>query len=344
MGLARLLLAAVVAGDHFFLNVLSPHGFGPRGVDQFVWLNAGFAVMLFYVISGFLISFVLASKYTEPFAFYRSRFIRIFSLYWPLLAVVVLIFPPDGRQDLLDHLSAVTIFGGDWLTALRHNPFPGTLGPAWSIATELTFYAVAPFVLRSLGVTLALFAASLGLRFWLQGVEGLPLVWLYQFPPVALWCFLSGDLARRAAERWAPVKDIWPLFLLMSVFALRQTMNTGSLVSPWFVVMILAFALTLPGLFAATKDNRAMNALGDLSYPLYLVHLSVMLAIFVPIAPQFLAGRDVDGAILLVAGFGVACIVASIAAHFVLEKPTAHIMRALADLRYSSGAVKTPLD
>jgi peptidoglycan/LPS O-acetylase OafA/YrhL len=46
--------------------------------------NAGFAVMYFYIISGFLISFVLAHKYPASVsgtaAFYRSRFTRIFSL------------------------------------------------------------------------------------------------------------------------------------------------------------------------------------------------------------------------------------------------------------------------
>jgi peptidoglycan/LPS O-acetylase OafA/YrhL len=40
------------------------------------------------------------------------------------------------------------------------------------------------------------------------------------------------------------------------------------------------FALALPSVFAATKNNRLSNWLGDLTYPLYLTHHMTMSALF----------------------------------------------------------------
>jgi hypothetical protein len=76
VGFLRLILALAVARYHFFLNVINKHGYA-GGFSKWVWLNGGFAVMLFNVISGFLMSYVLANKYPPTsggnWAFYRSR-------------------------------------------------------------------------------------------------------------------------------------------------------------------------------------------------------------------------------------------------------------------------------
>src|SRR5258708_17904710 len=43
---------------------------------------------------------------------------------------------------------------------------------------------------------------------------------------------------------------------------------------------VVLFALALPGIFEATKNNRVSNWLGDLTYPLYLTHYMTMSALF----------------------------------------------------------------
>src|SRR6187200_1979229 len=95
MGGVRLFLALVVASDHLRLVILQPMQLDVRPLWH-LGMNAGFAVMFFYMISGFLISMVLHQKYTATprytLAFYRSRFIRIFSLYWPLAAICFYLF------------------------------------------------------------------------------------------------------------------------------------------------------------------------------------------------------------------------------------------------------------
>jgi hypothetical protein len=43
MGLIRLILALIVAGDHFTLIILGDK----HGIQQWIFMNAGFAVMFF---------------------------------------------------------------------------------------------------------------------------------------------------------------------------------------------------------------------------------------------------------------------------------------------------------
>jgi peptidoglycan/LPS O-acetylase OafA/YrhL len=87
MGVLRLFLALVVALSHLQNQYLQPG----HGIDVdwhwFLGVNAGFAVMWFYMISGFLMSTVLSDKYPSSLSgtlsFYTARGVRIFSLYWP---------------------------------------------------------------------------------------------------------------------------------------------------------------------------------------------------------------------------------------------------------------------
>ncbi|HET9395217.1 MAG TPA: hypothetical protein VFO36_04095, partial [Nitrospiraceae bacterium] len=62
MGLIRLFLALVVAVDHWRVIVLNEKSIFLDDVVKFGF-NAGYAVMFFYVISGFLITYTLTRNY-----------------------------------------------------------------------------------------------------------------------------------------------------------------------------------------------------------------------------------------------------------------------------------------
>src|SRR5580658_6106669 len=99
MGAVRLFLALVVAFDHSRSFCLFPHQLD-LPVFYALGFNAGYAVMYFYIISGFLISFVLRHKYNHAgvAAFYESRFIRIFSLYWPIALITLVCIHEAGER------------------------------------------------------------------------------------------------------------------------------------------------------------------------------------------------------------------------------------------------------
>jgi peptidoglycan/LPS O-acetylase OafA/YrhL len=337
MGLVRLFLALVVAGDHFYVRVVNQLTGGTRGVDQYLSLNGGFAVMLFYCLSGFLISYILAHKYSDDApgtrGFYKSRFLRIFPLYWAMLAFSLLLV--DRPQGTLDTLVSLTVIGGDWVRAFRdypaeHNSFGSVLGQAWSIGAELTFYAMAPWLLRSLRVSLLAFGGSLALRLWLQSRYGFHQAWTYHFFPSALCFFLAGHLARVAGDCWprAAVR-IGPTMLALAAVSTYLTLGSGNWISPWFYVMIGAFAASLPWLFSVTKDNRVMNYLSDLSYPLYLGHLILVAAIGAPPwLAGWLAGRylGVPGDLIGLALFSLVVTAGAALLYAAVERPCRRMM------------------
>jgi peptidoglycan/LPS O-acetylase OafA/YrhL len=348
VGAIRLFLACGVVFGHAERGIL--HNVGLTA-DRAWWLSlvGGRAVIFFYIISGFLISYALHEKYPATaagtLAFFRSRFLRIFPLWWVLLIVCLLInIPPWPTTHPLATLSfATALFGTDWIVAFWAYPlgyqdvFPHALGVGWTLGAELTFYLIAPWVLRSPKTALFLFLLSamvrLGVAMTLPAKAGtVYIIWSYVFFPATLMFFLLGHFANVIGRSLRPGAAI-------SVAALALAAMFSWLDSPPITVdrlpaylSCLCFAAALPGVFAATKDGRLFNFLGDLTYPLYLTHTMTMAALFGAwgfagpfghflIAKAALFGSPaLDGAFLIAAILCVALLVATLA-HFAIERP-----------------------
>jgi peptidoglycan/LPS O-acetylase OafA/YrhL len=84
MGAIRLFLAFAVLQSHVRTFILVPNQIYVNNTLGLV-INGGYAVMFFFVISGFLMSFVLEGKYDRTGGtgdFYRARAARIYPLWW----------------------------------------------------------------------------------------------------------------------------------------------------------------------------------------------------------------------------------------------------------------------
>ena len=77
MGSVRTLLAVAVVFAHSY---------------GFIFVGGRLAVQLFYVISGFLISYILveARTYCTVSNFYINRFLRLFPIYWCVALTTVI--------------------------------------------------------------------------------------------------------------------------------------------------------------------------------------------------------------------------------------------------------------
>jgi peptidoglycan/LPS O-acetylase OafA/YrhL len=278
MGLLRLFLAIVVAAGHL-ASLLFPDTADWRERMLF-GINGGAAVMMFFVVSGFLMSYVLDRKYAADtvgtLAFYRARFLRIYPLWWTMLAVVV-IFLQHGwmNHPFIDIASTVTLIGSDLRTAFADYPhqyatFPDALGLGWSLAVEVSFYLVAPFLLRSTRAAIIVFLAfsiSRAVVTWVQPDPGAWWSLNYLFFPHLLPFFLMGHFARLIWTRLQLPTIVGPLLLAATALAFWKGSGTH-----YATAAVACFALSLPPIFAMTKDIRWMNFCGDLTYPLYLVH------------------------------------------------------------------------
>jgi peptidoglycan/LPS O-acetylase OafA/YrhL len=361
MGALRLFLALVVVGGHVRLNVLEPAGIPMSWATTFGF-NAGYALMHFYVISGFLISTALAGKYppdlTGTLAFWRGRFVRIFSLYWPMAAICLLVVPAAQRgfaaASPLERLSDVAILGLDW-RALAATAWPApppwtativSIEPSWSLGAELAFYLAAPWLLRSPGAAIAAAALSVGTRAVLVYAYGPGNTWTYLFWPSILVFFMLGHFARVAAERLELLREprvgLALLALALAATALRPptVWDTAR-----FWLIFLAFAAALPGVFLATRKSRLHAWLADLSYPVYLTH-SLVLTLFLTysgaaiVAPLGLSPAYAGAA--LFAGVSAATLCAAWLAHHALERPIGALLRRLTARTARAGTRASP--
>ncbi len=102
--------------------------------------------------------------------------------------------------------------------------------------------------------------------------------------------------------------------------------------TPRFWMSVLLFSLAVPGLFEATKGVRWMNALGDLSYPVYLVHTMVLVLIG-PWLIRYALPLDlldpVSAGYVSVAAFAVVTTLAAVLVHGFVEVPAARAMKAI---------------
>jgi len=225
MGSIRLLLALSVIASHCGLV------FGSSFVGGSV------AVQSFYIISGFYMTMILNEKYVGRNGSFRlfitNRFIRIFPIYWVVLAASVIFVAGMAwstgvpaqifnnyssiRTNIVPFtylsLSNVVIFGQDLAFFLGLNPGSGTIyftsdfwhthpplytflfiPQAWTLGLELTFYLIAPFILRKgIKTVVTLIILSFLVRLTLFDCLNLrndP--WNYRFFPSELMFFLLG--------------------------------------------------------------------------------------------------------------------------------------------------------
>jgi peptidoglycan/LPS O-acetylase OafA/YrhL len=147
-----------------------------------------------------------------------------------------------------------------------------TVPPAWSLGIELSFYFLAPYLLKLrshwlvMGTCLFLSAKIVAITMFHLGDP-----WTYRFFPFELGYFLLGALAfryRAALDHIVPQHVAkFVVYPFVIVFAAAQLpVPTPTLVYP------VTFALLLPLLFRTTASSKRDRWVGELSYPFYIFH------------------------------------------------------------------------
>ena len=301
MGLLRLALAAIVLWGHS-----SPANHTQLSLQS---------VETFFVISGFYME-LIKNKYPNNFEFYRSRFIRIFALYYVVLIPSIAFsayyngnpISDDNVKNFAMIFQNLFIFGQDFLRGLYYfdggiyfsnvanssplyNPF---LGQAWSIATELTFYLTVPFLLKLDTKKLTLIMlGSLWFRFqFLVNYQSLNQDGWYSLFPGELCFFLMGSLACRFYQNKSYEKFLryFEKFSLNNLYVAIIAVLFIGLIQPITVFSInnleavffipiyfpIIFALFIPFLFYISKNNKFDRYIGNLSYGVYVWHILVV--------------------------------------------------------------------
>ena len=331
----RALAATLVVFHHALDQLLAARALIPSQIGLI-------GVDLFFVISGFVMTYTAAVHRYAPGAFLARRAIRIVPLYWATTSLValLLIFAPSFTSN-----STFTL--GSYLQSLffipHVNPSTNAILPmlklGWTLNFEAFFYVCFALVigfgpiLRTTLLTLAfaiLFVAvallqpeAAPLRFWADTI-----IFEFIFGCVVAIAFLKGGLDKMHAAVWLGLllfgaaaivifsMEAQPAFFRFLMFGVPSA-------------LIVAACVALENRAATPWKNKALHFLGDASYSIYLTHAYVVVG-FRVLWQRLALPAEGWGPVLL---FAAACIVTALIAgsitHLVLEKPLTNGARRL---------------
>ena len=309
------------------LMVVAWHAMGQMGATGPMILQSGIEV--FFIVSGFVMWTISADDQQGPATFMMRRLVRVVPLYWGLTLFVATV---AGVAPGL--LQSIRLGGPPLAASLAFlawpNPTPGVglkplLIPGWTLNYEMAFYL--------------LVAASLWTKGWrrafgvLAVLSGLVLIGPLLPPTDTILHFytspLLGDFAigivLAILLRSAPARaNAWG----GAVFTLGLVgFAAGAVIDPLASRRLIGFGLPAGLLvFGAVLWERAadrpvckpLKALGDASYPLYLVHTLVLSALAQGWRRTPLSGLPFEAFVVL--GLAVS-IAVGLVLHIVLEKP-----------------------
>ncbi len=270
------------------------------------WLPGGFiGVDVFLVISGYLITTILLDKkakldYSLKNAlksFYFSRFKRIAPAYFLMLVCVSLVgailFLPSDLSIYKESLWQAALFKsnqffavfGDYFAPANHEQ---PLLHTWSLAVEIQFYVLAPFLILFLPIKvlkwifLGLLIGLTALAEYRLRVLGLKQATYYglfaRLPEFFAGCLVAiyaTSVLRRGSQTWL---SCFGLVLIFASAVLHPFLGPfpgfTALVPVAGAVLVLGYPPS--GAVAQLLTNKPMVWLGKISFSLYLWHWPVL--------------------------------------------------------------------
>lgn len=270
------------------------------------WLPGGFVgVDIFMVISGFLIGSILLHKKCKadysPIRtvgyFYSSRAQRIVPAYFGTLIVVSLLaavlFLPEDFSIFKEGLRKALWFNsnnyfanfGDYFAPANHEQ---PLLHTWSLAVEIQFYLIAPFIfllvpkrllswLLPLGIVICTAIAEYKLRMGIE--QAIYFSLLGRLPAFFLGGWASLHMSNRSGGK---NQGVWLTLLAFSLILLAVVWPRATGFFPGLAGLIPAVAAGLliwnnaQNKLTAILSCKTMVWIGTLSYSLYLWHWPVL--------------------------------------------------------------------
>jgi len=260
---------------------------GPGFAAKSVLLSSGrLGVDLFFAISGFLITSLLLRERRligdiSLGRFYFRRSLRIFPLYYAVLALYVVLMlavrhsSPAGGH-LFSNLPYFLTYTSNWFVAAS-SPF----GFAWSLATEEQFYCAWPWAVKYWGKWAPVAMAGLiGIavasgQHWLA-VTGFARVVLSQVAlPICAGVLLAHLLDEERGYNVAFRLLRWraaPLITILTALVLIALRVKGLLLAVAFALIVGSCVIREDHWLKPVLSSRGLVSVGAVSYGMYLLH------------------------------------------------------------------------
>ena len=267
---------------------MNPYLFGalqngePRGLDL-----AGYGVSIFFVLSGFLITYLLQTEKEIQAInikkFYLRRILRIWPLYYLYLVVVVAIMLVIGL-DLNFKLLMLYIFYAANIPFIFGQTIP-LLSHYWSLGVEEQFYLVWPWICKKvrpialfvLLLIILLISTKIALHFYFPDSLFESVLYAARFH-----CLLIGSLGAILFKQ----NKVWFLKLLdnklsqficwtILLFAAVNKFHIASVIDNEIISLVALFIMV--GQIKIKNrlvnlDKPVLNFLGKISYGIYVIH------------------------------------------------------------------------
>ncbi len=289
----RGIAAILVFVQHVVLYLRRKEGINPFFEKLTFWtvdfLDFGkIGVVLFFMLSGFLIPFSL-KKNTTVRNFLIKRFFRLYPVFWVsiLLGVVFLLNSPPSIKTILANITMVPeILGAKSI-----------IGIYWTLQIELIFYGfcvilfLANFlhkftgvILSSIGFLIIAFLASV-IRFYLQIKLPIALflalsLMFYGYVFKSYLLYTSGQFSFITSKNKVFVK-VFPIvfclvMLAISFLAYNKNYGHNEVWYRYFLSYLIAFVLFLLLTSKFKIESNLLAYFGKISYSFYLFHVIVI--------------------------------------------------------------------
>ncbi|MCO5313098.1 MAG: acyltransferase [Microthrixaceae bacterium] len=310
----RGMAAFVIFLHHAFGYVLEPRSSLDTAIAGLA--APGFAALdWFFVLSGLFIGQILLTDGTSPEAlkhYMSRRVLRIVPLYWLVLAVVVIVFPlavrafgVDGEwKELADGYRTLwapyATFANNIVLDAGSTAAEFSLSHFWTVSLELQFYLLAPIVVIlarrrvvhvAFGLALAIMAFRLG-----AAVLGTPHDAMYRQPwfhsdSLFLGMCMGACQISGTSVPWSRIPRklliaTVPLNLVIAMALASYRPDSGYATPFSLTATSVAGVLVIENVLRPepTRLHRALKRpfwmwSGDRSYPFYLLHVPVLVAV-----------------------------------------------------------------
>jgi peptidoglycan/LPS O-acetylase OafA/YrhL len=288
-------------------------------------------VVLFFIVSGFVIPFSLFRNREPVKCFFVSRFFRLYPLYWFSLLIVLLVPPPETTITVFNFLANMTMFH-KFLLIKDLN------GVAWTLQIELAFYGLCIGLLllnclksfkSNIIVILTMGAMAMGLAIvrYQTGWEApiaLPLGISVMFMGYIWRKFILKEEAI-STQGFTLLMTIYLLFVgLVCYWGYHEYFST------YIITYYLAFLLF--ALFSGPwqMHQKFLLHLGKISYSVYLLHALLgrpfLAWLVTTLSPDLFTQYPILIVVAIFAGIGMTLGVSTLTYDYI-EKPFVDVAR-----------------